>query len=231
MYCINCGIKLADTEKNCPLCHTSVYHPDIKRPQAKPLYPVNRFPEAERHPLGAPIIATVLFLLAILTVGTCDIKLHYTVTWSGYVIGALLLTYEILILPSWFRNPNPAIFVPCGFLCVGLYLLYIDLASGGRWFLSFAFPVTAIFGCIITTVSVLIDYLRRGILYILGGALIAIGLSMPLVEYLLNYTFSLTQGLSWSVYTLSPLLFLGGTLIFFAICRPARQAVERRIFF
>ena len=31
MYCANCGVKLADSEKVCPLCKTVAYHPDIKR--------------------------------------------------------------------------------------------------------------------------------------------------------------------------------------------------------
>lgn len=231
MYCINCGVKLADTESVCPLCLTKVYHPDLDKLKGAPLYPQNHFPANEPHPLGFSILATVVFLLSILVVGTCDIELNQAITWSGYVIGALILAYELLILPTWFRKGSPAIFVPCGFISIGLYLLYIDLSVGGKWFLSFAFPTTAIIGSIVTCVCVLIYYLRRGILYILGSALLALGASMPVIEYLLNRTFGLTQGLSWSVYTITPLVFLGGTLIFFAICRPAREAVERKLFF
>ena len=37
MYCIQCGVKLADTEKQCPLCGTVVFHPDLPRPEAEPL--------------------------------------------------------------------------------------------------------------------------------------------------------------------------------------------------
>ena len=44
MYCVNCGVKLADTEQKCPLCHTAVYHPDMQRPAARPLYPANKMP-------------------------------------------------------------------------------------------------------------------------------------------------------------------------------------------
>ena len=38
------------------------------------------------------------------------------------------------------KRPNPVIFVPCGFAAVLAYLLYIDLAVHGGWFLKFAFP-------------------------------------------------------------------------------------------
>ena len=37
MYCVRCGVKLADTEEKCPLCGTTVYHPDIRREEVFPL--------------------------------------------------------------------------------------------------------------------------------------------------------------------------------------------------
>ena len=36
MYCIKCGVELADSEKVCPLCGTRVYHPDIEIKTAEP---------------------------------------------------------------------------------------------------------------------------------------------------------------------------------------------------
>ena len=29
MYCIKCGVELADSEKVCPLCATRVFHPEM----------------------------------------------------------------------------------------------------------------------------------------------------------------------------------------------------------
>ena len=39
MYCVNCGVELADSETVCPLCGTRVFHPDLSRPQADAPYP------------------------------------------------------------------------------------------------------------------------------------------------------------------------------------------------
>ena len=39
MYCVKCGVKLADSEKQCPLCQTLVFHPDITREEGEKLYP------------------------------------------------------------------------------------------------------------------------------------------------------------------------------------------------
>ena len=39
MYCIKCGVELADSEKVCPLCGTRVYHPDIEIKTTEPPFP------------------------------------------------------------------------------------------------------------------------------------------------------------------------------------------------
>ena len=39
MYCVKCGVKLADSEKICPLCGTKAYHPDIERGEVNAIYP------------------------------------------------------------------------------------------------------------------------------------------------------------------------------------------------
>lgn len=230
MYCINCGVKLADTEKRCPLCGTVVFHPELNRPEAEPLYPQDQVPVPKVNSRIANVIATAAFLLPILITLLCDLQMNGGVTWSGFVIGGLVVGYVILVLPTWFRKPNPVIFVPCGFVAVGLYLLYINLATGGHWFLSFAFPVVGAVGLIVTTVVTLLRYVRRGRLYVFGGAAIALGAFMPVMELLMNLTFHFQRFKWWSLYPMIPLVLLGGVLIFLAAYRPARESMERKFF-
>ena len=230
MYCINCGVKLADTEKQCPLCGTEVFHPAITRPEGDSLYPPEKYPALQVNAAGARGIITALFLLPMLICLQCDLLLSGGISWSGYVTGALVLLYTVFVLPSWFRKPNPVIFVPCAFAAVGAFLLYINFATGGSWFLSFAFPVTGVIGLIVTAVVTLLRYVRKGMLYIIGGAFITLGAFMPLMEFLLVLTFSGIEFAWWSLYPLTALTLLGGTLIFLAICRPARETMERKLF-
>ncbi len=229
MYCVNCGVKLADTEKCCPLCGTGVFHPELSRPAGESLYPPSRYPK-QVSPTGVLGILTALCLLIILIPLQCDLLLNGSVTWSGYVMGAAMLLYVACVLPYWFRKPNPVVFVPCGFVAAGAYLLYISYATGGSWFLSFAFPVTGFLGLLVTAVVALMRYVRRGLLYILGGAFLTLGAFMPLMEFLLVLTFPDIQFVWWCLYPLTSLVLLGSTLIFLAICRPARQTMERKLF-
>ena len=229
MYCIHCGVKLADSEKKCPLCGTVPYHPEIPREPGEPLYPAHHYPATEVSPRAAQRVLLFLFVLPMIVTLLVDLRISHTVTWSGYVIGALFVSYVVLCLPGWFRKPNPVIFVPCGFVALGLYLLYIDLATGGGWFLSFAFPVTGGVALIVTAVVTLLRYVRGGRLYIFGGAIMALGAMMLLVEFLVVLTFDV-RFIGWSIYPLAVLAAIGGFLIYLAIDRPAREMFERKLF-
>ena len=180
--------------------------------------------------MGALVIVSTAFLLPILITLLCVLQISGGVSWSGYVSGALLVAYVICVLPSWFKQPNPVIFVPCDFVAVGLYVLYINLVTGGNWFLPFAFPVIGYVALVVTAVIALVRYVKRGYLYIFGGALIAMGGLMPLMEFLINFTFHTKDFLMWSFYPLIVLALLGGMLIFLAICNPAREIMERKFF-
>lgn len=230
MYCINCGVKLADTEKKCPLCATEVYHPSLKQAEESPAYPKGKYPLPPKSSRLLQSIATVLFVLPLLLVLIADLKEQGRVTWSGFVVGALLVGYVCVVLPVWFKRPNPVIFVPCGFASVLVYLLYINLATHGNWFMSFAFPVVGSMGIVVTAMTTLLRYVRKGKLYIYGGGAIAFGALLLMTEFLLDITFGISRFYGWSLYPLTTLVLLGGLLIFLAICRSAREVMERKFF-
>lgn len=230
MYCVNCGVKLADTEKECPLCGVKAYHPNFVPGQEAAIYPKRKYPAPEGHPLGLPIFLTAVFLIPLLTVLFCDLRFSNAITWSGIVAGALVLTYVMFVLPLWFKAPHPMIFVPCSFGAIGLYLFYLNWATGGRWFLSFALPILGCIAVIVLTVLALVRYVRRGKLYFFGGACIATGAMMLLMEFLLDITFVSVEFIGWSFYPFVSLFLVGGLLIFLGICRPAREVMERKFF-
>ena len=231
MYCANCGVRLADTEERCPLCGTPAYHPSIRRDAAEPLYPADRYPDAARRGRRAAILMTVLFLLPIPTVLLCDLRFgNRELFWSGLVIGALAALYVMLVLPFWFRKPNPVIFVPCAFAAAGGYLWLIDFLLRGGWFWTLALPITVGAALIVTAVVTLTYYLKRGRLFIFGGAVIAFGGLLLLTEHLLTVTLTDYTFVGWSLYPLTSLVLIGGFLLFLGICRPARETMQRKFF-
>lgn len=230
MYCANCGVRLDDALSACPLCGLRAYHPDIDRKLTDSAFPRGKYPARAKRSFLTQVVLTILFLLPLLIVPVCDFQFTGRITWSGYVVGAVLLGYILFVLPIWFRKPNMVIFVPCDFAAITLYLLYIDLVNNGGWFLSFAFPVTGGIGLIITTVVVLTKYVPKGNLYTYGGAFIALGGFMLLMEWLMDLTFHISKFAGWSLYPLIVLVIFGSLLLFLAIYRPAREALQRKIF-
>ncbi len=229
MYCVKCGVKLADTEKSCPLCQTPVYHPQLRQPPAKKLYPPAD-PKLRPASKGLPGLLTIFLLLPVILVLLIDRQISGGIVWSGYVIGALGLFYLAFVLPLWFQKPNPVIFVPAFFAALCLYLHYINFQSGGNWFLTFALPVTGLMGAMVSAVVTLVRYIKKGRLYIFGGATILLGIYMLPIEFMANFTFAIESLRWWSLYPLVVLTIFGGLMIYLAVSATARQTLERKFF-
>lgn len=230
MYCVKCGVRLADTEKVCPLCGTRVYHPDLQQAETTPLYPNYKPEKKKAKRWSIMLVLTILYLLPISVCLTADLSVNGILGWSGYVAGSLLVLYTAALLPLWFEHPNPVIFVPITFGVIAGFLLYICYATGGNWFLSFAFPVTGATGLLVTAVVTLHRYILRGRLYIYGGAVIGFGLLAVLVEFLLTITFTMPPLFTWSLYPLTVFTLLGSALLATAVFRPLREALEKKLF-
>ena len=231
MYCIKCGVELADSEKVCPLCGTRVFHPDLPLPEGEAPYP----PDARRRTeefnrSGLLFILTMLALVPAVICLLCDWRVSGHIVWSGYAAGGILLAYILAVLPLWFRRPNPVIFVPVDFAAILAYLLYIDLATGGRWFLSFAVPAVGALALLVSAMVALLRYLPGAHLYIIGGGLIIAGGLAVLTEFLINLTFRVHQTFFWSLYPLAAGVLLGVMLLIIAVCKPLRRSLHRKFF-
>jgi hypothetical protein len=231
MYCIHCGVELADSEKKCPLCKTRVYHPDLKPAEGEAPYPPTADDEGKFNPIGILFVITVLLFLtpSILTL-LIDFRVNARIDWSGYVTGALVCLYVATVLPAWFRRPNPVIFLPCAFAAVALYLFYINFSLCENWFFTLALPLTFGLALVLTAVVALIRYVRGGYLYIFGGAILFLGALTVLLELLINLTFSFPRFSFWSIYPLCGSFLLGMLLILIAICRPLRESLQKKFF-
>lgn len=90
MYCIKCGVKLADTEKKCPLCNTIVSHPEFTQTAERPLYPSNKIPKSNSGSKALNGAIIILFLIPLLVCFFAD-------GWSIYPLVVLSLFGSLLI--------------------------------------------------------------------------------------------------------------------------------------
>ena len=231
MYCIKCGVELSNGEKVCPLCGLKPYHPEISENIGEKSYPISKVPSYETvNKQGILFLITMAFLVPMAITILCDTTITGGFSWSGYVVGSLLLAYIAVVLPSWFKKPNPVIFVPVFFAAVVVFLLYIDIVTGDEWFLSFAFPAVGALGLIVTAITAVVKYVKKGYWYIAGGSILAIGGYICLIEFLLYITFGFKTHFPWSLYPLVGCVIIGGTLLVIAISKPLRRRVQRKFF-
>lgn len=231
MYCIKCGVELAESEKVCPLCGLKPYHPEIPENNAEKPYPTSKIPSYEtvnKH--GLLFLITMAFIVPMVITILCDTTITGTFSWSGYVVGGLLLAYIPLVLPHWFKSPNPVIFVPVFFAAVIAFLLYVDIATGDEWFLSFAFPAVGAFGLIVTAIVAVIKYVKKGYWYVASSGFFAVGGYTCLIEFLLHITFGFKTHFPWSLYPLAGCVIIGGTLLVIAMSKPLRRRVQKKFF-
>lgn len=229
MYCVKCGVELADSEKNCPLCGTVAYHPDVEREEAPLPYPPHRHLSRRARRRATLFILALVALTLVAQLLVLNLALSGKVTWAFYAVGGIALTYLMVCLPMWFRRPNPAVFVPTSFFAIGLYLLGCCFITDGTWFWRFAFPLIVGIAVIVTAVSTLCRYVRGGRFYIVGGTVIASGAYLLGVELLIAKCFSVAF-FGWSVYTMIGCVIIGLGIIVIGIVPAFRLAFDKKFF-
>lgn len=230
MYCIKCGAMLRDGASLCPICSTKVCHPDFPASDEAYTYPKTDFESEAFNRKGILFVISVLALLALVLPVTVELTVSHTLAWSGYVAGGVILAYLFFVLPMWFVNPNPVVFLPVDFAAAILFSLYINLHTGGDWFLSFAFPAGGALGVIFTAVVALFRYVRRGKLYIFGGLLIALGAWILFLEFLMAITFEAVNVVLWALYPCITLTVIGIMLIIIAIVKPFKESLAKMFY-
>ncbi len=230
MYCVRCGVRLQEGVKACPLCNTPVWCPEAGEGASHAATYSDRYPIISRQ-RRLTVMASLTVVLLAAMVACLSIALNTTgrIGWAFYVIVGVSAFYLIFLLPLWFKNPHPMVFVPISFVSVCLALLLISGYTGGRWFLSFAFPLTAILAALTIGAIALYRYVKRGTIFITGGLLMAIGGGCLLAEFFEHLTFH-TSMFTWSLYAAGVFFLFGGFLLLAGVIRPLRECLERRFF-
>ena len=228
MYCVRCGVKLQEGAETCPLCGTPVWNPDGKT--AESTYNLGHLPDRTSDLKPAAIMFTLITVLSAIAITIICFSIYRRLQWGDYVLFSLLLFSVIVVLPLWFNKPNPVVFVPIDFAAIIGFLLFINIRTGGRWFLSFAFPCVGILGIIATATVALLKYIKKGRYCILGGAQIVLGIFCFLLEFFQHITFA-TGMFKWSLFAATALILSGIFLLCVGLIRPLRDMMNRVFFF
>ena len=103
-YCVNCGVELEQSLKQCPLCNTPVINPrEMSREKIEEAsQKISPFPEekgqvevVKRKDMA--ILLTTVMLATSVVCGLLNLLVYSARPWSLAIIGACILLWVILI--------------------------------------------------------------------------------------------------------------------------------------
>lgn len=148
-YCVNCGVKLEQSLKSCPLCHTPVINPnEIKNEDyftdSSPFSNV----KGEVEPMKKHDIGLWLTIVLGSTAIACSVlnffAFHHNY-WSVPVIGACIILW-LFFCPRMFFSQIP---VSLNLLVSGFSVVFYEfsltlLTKSDQWFFQIALPITLV---------------------------------------------------------------------------------------
>lgn len=233
-YCVNCGVKLAPSEKKCPLCGVPVQNPAA--PWTEPLErPYPRYVETVMRKIDRRYGAALASILLMIPVGVtliANLISSGALTWSWYVVGGVMILFIAVLFPMLFTRPDPIFCELLDMAVILFYLAMIDwLFSPERWFWPLAFPLVAVsFAFIIALTAILRSKRRPTGLYSAALCVFAAGVLSVLINIIVSDYLESTLLPSWSWYVLVPCLVMGMVLCSIERRNKLKEEIRRRLY-
>jgi len=234
-YCVNCGVELEASLKECPLCNTPVINP--KQPHTMTgsgPYPASKgqVELVRRKDLG--ILLSVVLSATSITCFLLNLFVFKNSLWSFLVIGVCICLF-VFAFPAviYTKTPVYAALLADG-VSVGLYLYLITFLTTNataRWFWQLGLPI-------VISVTVLIEifmFLAHKFPFsALNGSLyffIEVPVLCVTLELLIKRFCHVPYRITWSAVVLTVCAIIDITLITILTKKRLRNEVRRRLHF
>ena len=144
-YCVNCGVELEASLRECPLCHTPVMNPrEIGRELPPSPYPTDKgqVEVVKRKDLG--ILVTVVLTAAAVTCLLLNLLVFSASLWSLIVIGCCLCLF-VFLFPAIFYSRMPVwlTLLADGVSVAVCLFLFTFVTAEDAWFVQLGLPIVA----------------------------------------------------------------------------------------
>ena len=230
-YCVNCGVELETSLKECPLCHTPVMNPrEFNRETPLSPYPTDmgQVEVVKRKDLG--ILVTVVLTTTGATCLLLNLLVFNRFLWSLIVIGCCLCLF-VFTFPAIFYSKTPAwLSVLADGLSVAVYLFLISFVTeSNQWFWQLGLPIIAL----LTLFAEVFPLLSRFIPFTVLSCALCLFIEIPafcvtlelLIRRLLEHPYRIT----WSAVVLTVCVIIDIALITILAKKRLRNEVRRRL--
>lgn len=231
-YCVNCGVELADAQKRCPLCDTVVLNPRTygNEVQAAPQKTYERIKGIDMDLSVIAAVASILLLIPMFVTVLCNILANKQISWSLYVVGAIVLLFLCVLFPMFFKNKKPYIFILIDCVGVFLYLALINWLCDFSWLISLALPLCFMLLVFSLFYAMTVRNKRINKLLKMSVFVLFSGLQSVAVEVTINDYLGKTMQLSWSCYVLIPCASVCLALLFINSRKKLKNELQKKLF-
>lgn len=233
-YCVNCGVELDASARECPLCNTPVLNPREleKIAHAQQPFPTEKGPveAVKRKDLG--ILISMVVLATAVTCGLLNAFVFRENLWSLAVIGVCVVLWVILI-PAFIYTKQP-VYVSLLYdgIAVVIYLYMLTFLTGtGKWFPGLGVPIVLLVTAVAEAFTLCVRKLPRSFLTVSLYLFTAMGILCGGLEILIDRYISDHIELTWSAVVITVCVILDITIITLLSRRRLRNAVRRRLHF
>ena len=247
-YCVNCGVELDGSARECPLCNTPVLNPKEyggytairtrlsqaanESQEAEPTFPKEKgqVETVNRKDLG--ILLSMVVLATAATCGVLNALVFRGVLWSLTVIGACVVLWVILIPAVIYKGQSVYVSLLYDGAATGIYLYMLTYLTGNKdWVWGLGIPITILVTLIAELLTLCIRKFPRSFLTVALYLFTALGVLCMGLEILIDRYLAKDIALSWSAVVLTVCVILDITVITMLSRRHLREEVRRRLHF
>ena len=235
-YCVQCGVKLEQSLKSCPLCHTPVINPNelntsnlsdgigpfaTEKGEVEPM---------KKHDIG--LWLTLVFGSTAIACGILNLFVFNHSYWSIPAIGACIILW-LFFCPRMFFPQIPIILnLSVSAISIIFYQLAITLMTeNDRWFFEIALPITLFLMGLVALSGICYKYVAKSLLATVLYFFMDVGILSVVIEYRVDIFLGQGFHIFWSAIVFSVCAVISVALIAILSMKRLRETVRKRLHF
>lgn len=232
-YCVNCGVELDGSLKECPLCNTVVINPkEIPYTQKTSPFPKEKEQVEMLKRKDVGILVSIILVVTAVTCGCLNYFVFSGNYWSVTIIGACILLWAILFPVIIYQKLNIYFALLFDGAAMVLYLYLITLlTNSNKWFFGLGIPIVILVTALLEAYTLCTRHLPKSILTTALYSITAIGILCVGLEFLIDCFLYGRITFRWSAIVATVCVIIDGAIITLLSMRRLRNAVRKRLHF
>ena len=235
-YCVQCGVKLEQSLKSCPLCHTPVINPNELNTSNLPdgIGPFatekGEVEPMKKHDIG--LWLTLVFGSTAIACGILNLFVFNHSYWSIPAIGACIILWLFFCPRMFFPQIPITLNLSVSAISIIFYQLAITLMTeNDRWFFEIALPITLFLMGLVALSGICYKYVAKSLLATVLYFFMDVGILSVVIEYRVDIFLGQGFHIFWSAIVFSVCAVISVALIAILSMKRLRETVRKRLHF